>query len=131
MTDDPKTMKRVQVILAHLSGRINATEAARELGVSRKTFYQWLDRAREGMFQALMDRPGGRPPEPVDEEKESLRSEVEALTKDRALLEGRLRIQEVFRGVLSRFKQEPKKKPQVRADGRSRPGCNEETRGAL
>ena len=113
--EDPKAMKRMQVILDHLSGRINATEAALELGISRKTFYEWLDRAREGMFLALRDRPGGRPAEPVDEEKDRLKQELESSEKDRVVLENRLRIQEAIREVLNgkQDRAESKKKPLV------------------
>ena len=110
--EDPKALKRLQVIVDHMGGRLNATEAAQELGISRKTFYEWLARARDGMFQALRDRPGGRPAAPVDGEKERLKEEVEALEKDRVVLESRLRIQEAIREVLN-GKPEPKKKPQV------------------
>ena len=42
---DPKAEERMRVILDHLAGKLTATQAALELGVSRKTFYEWLERA--------------------------------------------------------------------------------------
>lgn len=57
------------MILEVLGGRLNATQAAQELGVSRKTFYEWQERALEAMRKALRDRPAGRPLQPVDPEK--------------------------------------------------------------
>lgn len=108
--DDLKAQKRMQVILEHLAGRMNATDAARELNVSRKTFYEWLERAREGMFRALQDRAGGRPPLPVDPQKDALLDELATLEKERTVLAARLRIQEAVRSVLE-GKAECKKKP--------------------
>lgn len=103
MSTEPENLKaheRMRVILAHLEGRINATQAAQTLGVSRKTFYAWLDRARAGMLAALADRPTGRPPLPVDPQKEALQTELARQAKERSVLEGRLRIMEALREFL-------------------------------
>ncbi len=94
---DEKAQKRTAVILEHLGGRLNATEAARELGVSRKTFYDWLERARKAIFQAMEDRPTGRPPHPEDSQNQLLLQEVKTLEKERTVLAARLRIQEAAR----------------------------------
>ena len=99
--EDLKAQARMQVILAHLAGQINATEAAQTLGIRRKTFYEWLDRARAGMLAALADRPTGRPGQPVDPQQVALQAELERLAKERSVLEGRLRIQEAIREVLN------------------------------
>ena len=100
-SEDLKAQQRMQVILAHLAGQINATEAAQTLETSRKTFYQWLDRARAGMLAALVDRPTGRPAQAVDPQQVALQAELERLAKERSVLEGRLRIQEAIREVLN------------------------------
>jgi len=109
---DPKAEERMRVILDHLAGKLTATQAALDLGVSRKTFYEWLDRATEAMRLALMDRPGGRPLNPVDPEKERLQEELKSLEKDRLVLESRLRIQEAIRQTFEDLqnKSSPKKK---------------------
>lgn len=98
--EDLKAQKRMQVILDHLAGRINATQSAQELGVSRKTFYEWLERARDAVYLSQKERTGGRPPDPVDSEKEELLEELEQAKKDRLVLENRLRIQEVIRQTI-------------------------------
>jgi transposase len=112
---DERAEKRLQVILDHLSGRLNATQAALELGVSRKTFYDWLERGRTGMLQALKDRPTGRPPEAVDPEKESLQEELQRREREQVVLESRLRIQEAIRETLEESAREssPLKKKRV------------------
>ena len=99
--EDPKAQQRMQAILAHLAGQLNATVAAQSLGISRKTFYEWLERARTGMLNALTDRATGRPAKPVDPQQEAFQKELERLLKDRRVLEERLRIQEAFRGMLN------------------------------
>lgn len=123
MEQDPKAEERMRVILDHLAGKLTATQAALDLGVSRKTFYEWLERGKEAMRSALTDRPGGRPPNPVDPEKDRLQAELETLEKDRQVLEGRLRIQEAIRQTFEELQSGtplPKKKREARADGRSR-----------
>jgi len=120
---DQKAQERMRVILAHLGGQLTATDAALQLGISRKTFYEWLERGKEAMRSALTDRPGGRPPNPVDPEKDRLQAEVKDLEKDRQVLEGRLQIQEAIRQTFEDLQSEsplPKKKREARADGGSR-----------
>jgi len=113
-SEDPKAQQRLEVILAHLAGRLNATEAAQALEVSRKTFYEWLERARAGMLAALQDRPSGRPPPLVDPQKEALTAQVERLEQEQALLASRLRIQEAIRATLSQGPVSPPKKKRNR-----------------
>ena len=111
--EDPKVFARQRVILEVLAERMTVTQAALELGVSRKTFYEWQERALSAMRSALRDRPGGRPPQPVDPQKEQLQATVETLEKERLVLEGRLRIQQAIRETLGELRQEmppPKKK---------------------
>ena len=114
--EDPKVLARQRVILDVLAERMTVTQAAVELGVSRKTFYEWQTRALSAMREALRDRPGGRPPLPVDPQKEQLLATVADLEKDRVILEGRLLIQEAIRetfGDLRRKGPPPKKKRTV------------------
>lgn len=90
--------RRAELIVQVHSGRITAKEAARQLGVSRKTYYQWEHKALSGMIQALQDKAGGRPPKPADPEKERLKrrlEELEAQERVRAQVE---RIREVLTG---------------------------------
>ena len=67
---------RAEVIVQVQSGKLTATEAAKRLGVSRKTYYQWERRALEGMIGALADKEGGRPPTPRDPQKEGLQKRL-------------------------------------------------------
>jgi transposase len=69
------------VILKVRSGAFTATQGAQVLGVSRKTYYEWEEKSLKAMALALENQPAGRPPAPVDEEKEALRERVRELEK--------------------------------------------------
>lgn len=71
--------RRAQIIVQVQSGQLTATEAAAQLGVSRKTYYQWERRALGGMIEALQDKESGRPAKPRDEQKEGLQKRLEDL----------------------------------------------------
>lgn len=88
--------RRAELIVQVQSGLLTATEAARQLGVSRKTYYEWEHRALSGMMEALEDREGGRPSRPVDPEKETLKKRVEELQAQERVREQVERIREVL-----------------------------------
>lgn len=61
---DDLPRRRAEVIFQVRSGRITATEGAALLEISRKSYYQWEDRALQAMLAALADGHAGRPPGP-------------------------------------------------------------------
>jgi len=77
--DNELARKRAAVIFAVRSGRITAEEGAKQLGVSRKTYYEWERRALEAMTDALENGTSGRPRTPIDTEKERLQDEIAEL----------------------------------------------------
>jgi transposase len=79
--------RRAEVIVQVQSGRLTATEAAKRLGVSRKTYYQWERRALGGMIEALQDKEGGRPSKPRDPQKENLQKRLEDLEEQQRIRE--------------------------------------------
>lgn len=101
METEQKAQEWQTAILEVVSGRLTATQAAEQMGVSRKTYYEKQDRALTAMLDALKDRPTGRPRTCVeDPEKEELLEELEGARKAQELLTARLRIQEVIRTAL-------------------------------
>lgn len=71
-----KARQRLEVILKVQGGHLSATDGAKALGVSRKTYYEWEKRAMEGLLESLTDRETGRPTSPEDPEKVALKEEV-------------------------------------------------------
>jgi len=88
--------ERALVILQVRSGLVTAKEGARLLGVSRKTYYEWEEKSLKAMAQALENRPAGRPPASVDEEKESLREQIQELEKKLYLAEKTIEVKEML-----------------------------------
>jgi transposase-like protein len=88
--------QRAQLIMQVRSGVVTAEEAARQLGVSRKTYYKWERRALAAMVEALGNRGLGRPPQPSDPEKAALRRQTEELQAKLTVLEQTERIRQVL-----------------------------------
>ena len=74
--------KRTEIIMKVRSGEITATEGARQLGISRKSYYQWEKRGLEGMMKSLEEHPPGRPEIEVDPEKEVMEKKIQELEKE-------------------------------------------------
>jgi len=94
--DKKLARERALVILQVRSGALTAKEGAKLLGVSRKTYYEWEERALKAMALALENRPAGRPTVPVDEEKEGLRERVLELEKKLDLAEKTIEVKELL-----------------------------------
>jgi hypothetical protein len=88
--------RRAELILKVRSGLMTATAAAKELGVSRKTYYEWENRALSAMMEALEDRKTGRPKKPQDSEKRALKHQVTDLEKKLEATEKTLLIREML-----------------------------------
>ena len=99
MSQREKTLARLraELIVEVRSGRITAKEAAKRLGVSRKTYYKWEKRALQGMVEALSDRVSGRPALPIDREKQALQKKSGRLEKTVERLERTLKIRELLK----------------------------------
>ncbi len=88
--------ERASIILQVRSGALTATEGAERLGISRKTYYEWEDRALQAMALALENHAPGRPPVPPDTEKEELQSKVRDLEKRLYVAEKTIEVKEMF-----------------------------------
>jgi hypothetical protein len=75
----PLARQWARLIMQVRSGLLRAQEAARQLGISRKTYYKWGRRALAAMVEALGNREHGRPPLPVDPEKEAFQRQTQEL----------------------------------------------------
>ena len=86
--------QRAQLIMQVRSGLLNAQEAARQLGISRKTYYKWERRALAAMVEALGNREAGRRPLPIDPEKQVLEHQAQELQTKLEVLEQREQIRQ-------------------------------------
>jgi predicted DNA-binding protein (UPF0251 family) len=88
--------ERASIILQVRSGALPAKEGAERLGISRKTYYEWEDRALQAMALALENHSPGRPPVPLDVEKGELQRKVRDLEKKLYLAEKTIEVKELL-----------------------------------
>jgi transposase len=88
--------QRAQLIMQVRSGLLSAQEAARQLRISRKTYYKWERRALAAMVEALGNREHGRPPLPIDPEKQALRRQTRELKAKLEVLEQTAQIRQAL-----------------------------------
>ncbi len=101
--------ERAMVILQVRSGALTAKEGAKLLGVSRKTYYEWEEKSLKAMALVLENRSPGRPPAPVDMEKEALRERIRELEEKLDLAEKTIEVKELM-GVYEEFRDKDVKK---------------------
>jgi transposase len=101
--------ERAMVILQVRGGALTATEGAKLLGVSRKTYYEWEEKSLKAMAQALENHVAGRPPAPIDSEKETLREQIRELEKKLTLAKQTVRVKEML-DVYEEFRSKGTKK---------------------
>ncbi len=88
--------ERASIILQVRSGALTAKKGAEQLGISRKTYYEWEDRALKAMALALENHSPGRPPLPLDPDKEELQRKIQALEKKLYLTEKTVEVSDVL-----------------------------------
>jgi transposase len=89
-----QAQRRAALIVQVQCGQITATEAAAQLGVSRKTYYEWEKRALAALVASQQERPGGRPAAPRDPAKETLQQQTQELQEQARVLEQTLAIRQ-------------------------------------
>jgi transposase len=60
-------LKRAEMIMKVRCGLMTGSEAATELGVSRKTYYKWEQRGLAALLAGVGDHKAGRPKKPARE----------------------------------------------------------------
>jgi transposase len=86
------TRRRAELIVQVQNGLLSAQKAARQLAISRQTYYKWEQRALQAMIEALSNRRSGRPARPIDLEKESLQRQNTQLQRQLQVWEQARRI---------------------------------------
>ena len=104
-----QAQERLDMILKVRSGQITVTEAAAQLGISRKTYYEWEEKGLQGMMNALTNKPAGRPASTVDTEKEQMKKKIKNLESELHLTTGILKVKEMMQEDLFNWEDIKKK----------------------
>ena len=107
--------KRIALMVAVRGGKLSVEDAARELGISRKTYYEWEQKALSAMAEAMTNRPAGRPRTRPKPKVEALQRRVEELQDEVIMLRETQRARELLPWLLpnrDKKKSSPKKKGQ-------------------
>ena len=91
---------------------MTATEAAKELGVSRKTYYKWEQRGLAALMEGLEDQAAGRPETAHDILREAeFEKQISSLKRDNELLQKKMQLKDIAHQMkLNEEKDKTKKK---------------------
>jgi transposase len=81
---------RAQLIMKVRCGLMTASEAAKQLGVSRKTYYKWEQRGLSALLDGLSDHASGRPASRGDPAETAFEKQMADLKRKNELLEQKL-----------------------------------------
>lgn len=106
----PKAMQRAQLIMQVRCGLMTASEAAKQLGVSRKTYYKWEQRGLSSLLDSLSDQQPGRPEKEENPAEAVLEKQLAELKRENELLEQKLELKDLMADFHIRFQKDRKKK---------------------
>ena len=95
-TSQQAARQRAEVIMKVRCGLMNASQAAAQLGISRKTYYKWEQRGLSALLAGLEDQSPGRPSQPVDNQKQALEKQLEQAHRNNALLKHKMELKDVL-----------------------------------
>jgi transposase-like protein len=91
-------------------GLMTAAEAARQLGVSRKTYYKWEQRGLSALLDGLSDQPPGRPEKEEASARAMFEKQMTALRRENELLEQKLVLKDLAFDLRIRSSKDRRKK---------------------
>lgn len=90
---------RAELITKVRAGQLTAKAAAAQLGVSRKTYYEWEARGLGAMLRQLEEQPAGRPPANVPAEVAALQAENAELRRQLSAMAQTAEIRAMLRAM--------------------------------
>lgn len=93
----PQTVRlRAELIMKVRCGLMTARQAAKQLGVSRKTFYKWEQRGLSALLEGVTDQHPGRPPDPSDNRCQVLEKQLSEAKREIELLNHKMALKDVL-----------------------------------
>ena len=91
----PSARKRAELIMKVRCGLLSATQAAAELGVSRKTYYKWERKGLAGLLESVCDLPAGRHRQGPAPRESLLEKQLEAMVRENEALHQRMALKDI------------------------------------
>lgn len=88
--------KRAQIIMKVNCGLMTASQAARELNISRKTYYKWEKKGLGALLGSVTDQQAGRPEKEKNLEQEKLKAQLDQALKENQLLQHRMVLKDIL-----------------------------------
>ena len=89
---------------------MTASEAARQLGVSRKTYYKWEQRGLSALLDGLSDQAPGRPESDENPVEAALEKQLEEAKRQNQVLEQKMALKEMVADFHNRYQKDRTKK---------------------
>jgi len=86
---------RAQLIMKVRCGLMTASQAARQLGVSRKTYYKWEQRGLAALLAGLSDQAPGRPENDTNPAAAALEKQMAELKRQNQRLEQQMMLKDL------------------------------------
>lgn len=90
--------KRAEVIMKVRCGLMTASQAAQQLGVSRKTYYRWERRGLAGLLDGVSAKRAGRPEKTTSAES-PLEKQLAETLRENQLLKQKLILKDLVSGI--------------------------------
>jgi transposase len=90
--------KRAEVIMKVRCGLMTASQAAQQLGVSRKTYYRWERRGLAGLLDGVSTKEAGRPEKTASAES-PLEKQLADTLRENELLKQKLILKDLVSGI--------------------------------
>lgn len=87
--------KRAELIMKVRCGLMSASQAAAELGVSRKTYYKWERKGLAGMLESVCDRPAGRHRQGPEARETTLEKQLAQMRREKEVLQQRMALKDI------------------------------------
>lgn len=88
-------LKRAELIMKVRCGLMSASQAATELGVSRKTYYKWERKGLCGMLESVCDRPAGRHRQAPEARETTLEKQLARMSRENEVLQQRMTLKDI------------------------------------
>ena len=93
---------RAEIIMKVRCGLMTATDAAKVLGVSRKTYYKWEQRGLAALLGGLQDQSAGRKEKPeLARREEELEKQLGQVKREKEILQKKMALREITHQLAS------------------------------